>query len=128
MLKVEPTRCFQSSSRACSSGARASTSRSRLAYPDWCCHGSAASVLLRRVRLRPRSWTRCGRQCLGRRTVLRDDNAVATTGPRDETGSALILMPAAVLVLVILAAIAVDAAIMFLGERELAAATAAAAN
>jgi len=45
-----------------------------------------------------------------------------------EAGSALILMPAAVLVVVVLGAIAVDAAVMFLGERELAATVAAAAN
>jgi uncharacterized membrane protein len=35
-----------------------------------------------------------------------------------ERGSVLMLMPAAVLVLVILAAICVDSAVMFLGERE----------
>ena len=47
---------------------------------------------------------------------------------RGDEGSALMLMPAAVLVVIVLAAIAVDAAVQFLGERELAAATAAAAN
>ena len=46
---------------------------------------------------------------------------------RDD-GSALMLMPAMVLVLIVLAAICVDSAIIFLGERELAAAVAAAAN
>ena len=46
----------------------------------------------------------------------------------DERGSVLLLMPAAVLVMIVLGAIAVDAAVLFLGERELAAATAAAAN
>ena len=40
----------------------------------------------------------------------------------------LLLFPAAVLVVVVLAAVAVDASIAFLGERELANATAAAAN
>lgn len=43
-------------------------------------------------------------------------------------GSVLMLMPAAVLVLVILAALAVDAAVVFLAQRQLADATAAAAN
>lgn len=47
---------------------------------------------------------------------------------RREDGSALMLMPAAVLVVLLLAAIAVDGAIAFLGERELADLTAAAAN
>lgn len=46
---------------------------------------------------------------------------------RDD-GSALMLLPAAVLVLLVLAAITVDSAIAFLGERELAATVAAAAN
>lgn len=45
-----------------------------------------------------------------------------------ERGSVLMLMPAAVLILVILGAIAVDSAVVFLAERELANATAAAAN
>jgi hypothetical protein len=45
-----------------------------------------------------------------------------------EQGSVLILMPAAVLVLLVLAAIALDAAVVFLGEREVADAAAAAAN
>jgi len=40
----------------------------------------------------------------------------------------LLLFPAAVLVVVVLAAVAVDSSIAFLGERELANATAAAAN
>ncbi len=50
--------------------------------------------------------------------------------PRDasERGSVLMLMPAAVLVVVVLAAMAVDFAILFLGERELADVAAAAAN
>ena len=45
-----------------------------------------------------------------------------------ERGSVLLLFPAAVLVVIVLAAIAVDASIAFLGEREVAAAVAAAAN
>ena len=45
-----------------------------------------------------------------------------------ENGSVLILMPAAVLVLIVLGAIAVDAAVVFLGQREMADAAAAAAN
>lgn len=45
-----------------------------------------------------------------------------------ETGSALILVPAAVLVLVVLAAIAVDSAAVFLGQRQLAEAAATAAT
>lgn len=45
-----------------------------------------------------------------------------------ERGSALLLVPAGVLVLVTLAAIAVDAAVVFLAERELGNASAAAAN
>jgi Flp pilus assembly protein TadG len=45
-----------------------------------------------------------------------------------ERGSILMLMPAAVLVIVVLGGIAVDAAVVFLGQRELADAAAAAAN
>jgi Flp pilus assembly protein TadG len=45
-----------------------------------------------------------------------------------ERGSVLLLMPAAVLVLMVLAALAVDAAVVFLAQRELVDATAAAAN
>lgn len=45
-----------------------------------------------------------------------------------ERGSAMMLMPAAVLVMVVLGALAVDSAIVFLGEREVANAAAAAAN
>lgn len=45
-----------------------------------------------------------------------------------ERGSVLMLMPAAVLVLVVLGAVAVDAAIAFMAQRELQSATAAAAN
>lgn len=45
-----------------------------------------------------------------------------------ERGSVLMLMPAAVLVLLVLAAITVDHACVFLGEREVADAAAAAAN
>lgn len=45
-----------------------------------------------------------------------------------ERGSALLLVPAGVLVLVVLGAIAVDFALAFLGQRELAGAAAAAAN
>jgi len=45
-----------------------------------------------------------------------------------ESGSAMILMPAAVLIMVVLGALAVDSAIAFLGEREVANAAAAAAN
>lgn len=47
---------------------------------------------------------------------------------RGEDGSVLMLMPAAVLVMLVLAAIAVDAAIAYLGHRELANASVAAAN
>lgn len=47
--------------------------------------------------------------------------------PADE-GSVLLLVPAGVLVLFVLAAIAVDSALAFLGQRELSAAAAAAAN
>ena len=45
-----------------------------------------------------------------------------------ERGSSLLLFPAAVLVMMVLGAITVDFSIAFLGERELAGATAAAAN
>lgn len=45
-----------------------------------------------------------------------------------EAGSALMLMPAGVLIVLLLGALAVDSAILFLGERELADLTAAAAN
>lgn len=45
-----------------------------------------------------------------------------------ERGSALMLMPAGVLVVLVLGALAVDTAILFLGERELADLSAAAAN
>jgi Flp pilus assembly protein TadG len=48
--------------------------------------------------------------------------------PTSERGSSLLLFPAAVLVMMVLGAIAVDFSIVFLGERELAGATAAAAN
>lgn len=47
---------------------------------------------------------------------------------RGDRGSALMLMPAGVLIVLVLGALAVDAAILFLGERELADLTAAAAN
>ncbi len=47
---------------------------------------------------------------------------------RRERGSVLMLVPAAVLVLVILGAIAVDFSVAFLGQRELTSAAAAAAN
>jgi Flp pilus assembly protein TadG len=56
------------------------------------------------------------------------DAAAGHTSARAEGGSALLLVPAAVLVLVILASITVDSAIAFLGQRELANAAAAAAN
>lgn len=49
-------------------------------------------------------------------------------GRRGDGGSVLLLVPAAVLVLVILGAIAVDFAIAFLGQRELAGLASAAAN
>lgn len=54
----------------------------------------------------------------------------ARTAPQDrcERGSVLLLVPAGVLVLFVLAAIAVDHALAFLGQRELSAAAAAAAN
>lgn len=47
---------------------------------------------------------------------------------RSERGGVLLLFPAAVLVVVVLAAVAVASSIAFLGERELANVTAAAAN
>jgi Flp pilus assembly protein TadG len=47
---------------------------------------------------------------------------------RDERGSALLLFPAAILIMVALAAMAVDSSIEFLAQRELANATTAAAN
>lgn len=47
---------------------------------------------------------------------------------RRERGSALMLMPAAVLVVIVLGAIAVDLTIVHLGEREVGAAASAAAN
>jgi Flp pilus assembly protein TadG len=50
------------------------------------------------------------------------------TRARRADGSALLLFPAAVLVMMVLGAITVDFSIAFLGERELAGATAAAAN
>ena len=48
--------------------------------------------------------------------------------PEEERGSTLLLFPAAVLIMVALAAMAVDSAIAFLAQRELVNATAAAAN
>jgi hypothetical protein len=47
---------------------------------------------------------------------------------RDERGSALLLFPAALLIMVALAAMAVDSSVAFLAQRELTNATAAAAN
>lgn len=47
---------------------------------------------------------------------------------RDGRGSVLLLFPVGVLAVIVLAAIAVDSSIAFLGERELAGAVAAAAN
>jgi hypothetical protein len=47
---------------------------------------------------------------------------------RDERGSVLALMPAAVLVFIVLGAIAVDASLSFLGERQVANLAAAVAN
>lgn len=47
---------------------------------------------------------------------------------RDQRGSVLLLFPVGVLVVLVLAAVAVDSSIAFLGERELAGAVAAAAN
>jgi Flp pilus assembly protein TadG len=46
----------------------------------------------------------------------------------DSTGSVLMLFPAGVLIILSLGAIAADSAVVFLGERELAAVAAAAAN
>lgn len=46
----------------------------------------------------------------------------------DERGSVLVLMPVAALVFVILGALALDATVLFMAERELAGAAAAAAN
>ena len=48
--------------------------------------------------------------------------------PIDEQGSVLMLVPAAVLVLLVLGAICVDSAVVFLGQRDLANRTAAVAN
>ena len=45
-----------------------------------------------------------------------------------ERGSSLLLFPAGVLIVMVLAAMAVDTSIAFMGQRELANATAAAAN
>lgn len=50
------------------------------------------------------------------------------SGPADEHGSVLVLMPAAVLVFLVLGALAVDAATVFLAQRQLANAASAAAN
>lgn len=50
------------------------------------------------------------------------------TEPTGEAGSVLVLMPVAALVFVILGALALDATVLFLAERELAGAAAAAAN
>ena len=47
---------------------------------------------------------------------------------RDERGSALMLIPAGVLVLLVLAAIAIDSAVVFLAQRDLNTRAAAAAN
>jgi len=47
---------------------------------------------------------------------------------RDERGSVLALVPAAILVLMLLGAMAVDSAVAYLGQRQLADALAAAAN
>lgn len=47
---------------------------------------------------------------------------------RPERGSVLLLFPAALLIVMVLAAITVDTSIAFLGQRELAEATSAAAN
>lgn len=48
--------------------------------------------------------------------------------PQPERGSVLLLVPAGVLVLVVLGAVALDFALAFLGQRELSSAAAAAAN
>lgn len=63
---------------------------------------------------------------LTRRTGQRPAEGV--TGRGDERGSVLILMPVAALIFVILGSLAVDATVVFLAERELANAAAAAAN
>lgn len=57
----------------------------------------------------------------------RHHSSALRRGPA-ERASTLLLFPAAVLIVVVLAAIVVDSSIAFLGERELAQATAAAAN
>ena len=49
-------------------------------------------------------------------------------GGRGQGGSVLLLFPVATLIVVVLAAVAVDSAIAFLGQRELAGAVVAAAN
>lgn len=61
---------------------------------------------------------------------MHDNTQTPQTAPqhRPECGSVLLLVPAGLLVLFVLAAIAVDHALAFLGHRELSAAAAAAAN
>ena len=59
---------------------------------------------------------------------MRDEGAGRAGAGGVERGSVLMLVPAAVLVLVILGAIAVDFSVAFMGQRELTNAAAAAAN
>ena len=54
--------------------------------------------------------------------------AASTPGRPRERGSVLMLMPAAVLVLVVLGAIAVDSAVVFMAQRDLVSGAQAAAN
>lgn len=71
-------------------------------------------------------------QCTAHATPAPPDHSEQRPRPaspvRHEHGSVLLLVPAGVLVLFVLAAIAVDFALAFLGQRELSAAAAAAAN
>ncbi|HEX9531019.1 MAG TPA: hypothetical protein VF954_07765, partial [Acidimicrobiales bacterium] len=60
--------------------------------------------------------------------MLRPGRPRAGSARLGDRGSVLLLVPAAVLVLVILGAIAVDSAVVFLGQRELANGADAAAN
>jgi hypothetical protein len=62
------------------------------------------------------------------RTEASDERGDKGSDRGPERGSALMLVPAAVLVLVILGAIAVDFSVAFLGQRELTSAAGAAAN
>ena len=70
---------------------------------------------------------RGGRPLPGRRPRRPPPGAIVADGVR-QRGSVLLLFPAAVLIVLVLSAITVDSSIAFLAQRELANATAAAAN